>query len=157
MAGNRRSGRRNKPTALHLLGGTFRPDRHVAKNDAFGGTPDRPADLDDVGNAFWDVTVTALIAAGVAKRIDTAALWIMTEMWVLYRRAYAAALADPLDKTARCAVVSYRAAFDSLAARFGLTPSDRVRLDVVPMSDQTDPLEAMIRARGIPKRNRAIG
>jgi hypothetical protein len=51
-------------------------------------------------------------------------------VWGLYRAAVEKAAADPLDKLARCAVSSYLAAWHSLAAKLGLTPADRAKLNV---------------------------
>lgn len=133
MPGNHHSGRRRKPTALHVLAGTYRKDRHGdnATAPAIGGKAEKPADL-TTGHAatFWDSHIEPLIAAGVVEAIDVAAARGMAELWGLYRAAADAAATNPTDQAARVAVTSYWAAFASIAARFGLNPSDRAKLQL---------------------------
>jgi hypothetical protein len=55
MAGNRRSGRKPKPTGLKVVQGTFREDRHGAEvQPPAGGWPAAPAHLTAEERALWD-------------------------------------------------------------------------------------------------------
>ena len=114
MAGNSRSGRRPDPTK--------------AKAPKAVGEPVRPDFTDPEAAAFWDVVVPGLVKAGIVGELDSAALQTMCEMWGLYRAAYEQAEKFPIDRDRRIAVVSYQAAFEKWASRFGLTAADRARL-----------------------------
>ena len=131
-------GRLPKPLEQHEIDGTLRPDRHgdAAEIAQASGAPVMPAAFTGEAKALWLSLVDGLIAAGIAKGADTAALVLLCEWWARYRK-----LADALDKldpladtytycklTAQLNTAS--AAFSSVAARFGLTPADRMRLRV---------------------------
>ena len=136
----RGAGRKRKPTAQLKTEGRFRKDRHADRADepTAEGKPTRPRTLDKEASWFWRVHVRPLIKAGVATALDQSALWQLCELWSLYRRAAEVANDDPTDKDARIAVTQYRAAWDSLASRFGLTPADRARLRVEPKAPSAD-------------------
>lgn len=129
--GERIMGRPRKPLAAHLLDGTYRADRHgAATADPFDGEPKRPRNLTGDARKFWDCTVRELIAKGIVKAVDAPALELLADLWARYRVASRLLDASPTDKEARQAVVVFAAEFGKLAARFGLTPSDRQRLDL---------------------------
>lgn len=132
MAGNHRSGRPRKAAEQHILGGSFREDRHGPAPAAIEvvSLPQRPESLDDLSGWLWDLVVSDLAEKGIARKLDTALLWSMCEIWSFYRRSVAAADKDPVDKDARCAVLAYWTAFERAASRCGLTPSDRARLNI---------------------------
>ena len=96
------------------------------------GAPECPADLGKHAQWLWDSVVDDLVRLNVAKKLDTAHLWAMCEVWGLYRAAMEVAIKDPTDKDARIAVVSYLASFETAAAKCGLSPADRAKLTVVP-------------------------
>lgn len=54
MAGNKRSGRRPKPTELKVLEGTFRKDRHGDAPGVIGGFPQAPDWLSEDEKLLWD-------------------------------------------------------------------------------------------------------
>lgn len=60
--------------------------------------------------------------------LDTAELMTLCDTWELLRAATVAAKRDPLDPHKRTAFVQYKAEFDRLGARFGLTPADRAKI-----------------------------
>lgn len=137
MAGNKNSGRHRKSSARLKLHGTFNVGRHGGRvvESRVSGHPDCPDGLNGPAQWLWDMVVIELAEAGVAKRIDTAHLWAMCEVWSLYRTSAEIAKVDPTDKDARIAVVSYLAAFESAAAKCGLTPADRAKLEIDPPAE----------------------
>lgn len=128
MAGNHRSGRIGKTNDEHRMSGTLRRDRHGHRDDDATGAPVRPDGFDEDETWCWNFVVSDLVARGVAKQVDSVLLTQMCQMYSLYKKTLAMAKVDCIDKEIRCAVVAYQRAFDSIAARFGLTASDRRRL-----------------------------
>lgn len=129
-------GRPRKPVALKLLDGTHRPDKDgpVCEQVQAGGAPLAPKHLLGEALAFWNDVVPGLVAMGVAAACDAPALALMCEWWARYRR-----FSEDLDNHAVPASKVYQTTvmvgiattnFDRLAARFGLTPSDRAKLRV---------------------------
>jgi len=126
-------GRKPTPTAVHRLAGTYRPDRHGKRSDDIPATrPIKPRDIPKDAAKLWDALVPWLVQHGAVQAIDRTALELLCRLWALARASLAAAEATPLDKDARIAAVAYAARFESLAARFGLTPVDRARLVLNP-------------------------
>lgn len=124
-------GRPPKPTRQKELEGN--PGKRPLNDQeiAVDGLPERPDGLSDDAAWLWKIVVDDLAAAGVAKRIDTAMLWSMCELWGLYRSAVRLTEGDPfsaLDKDIRIAVTQYWSAFERAASKFGLDPSARSRL-----------------------------
>jgi hypothetical protein len=78
--------------------------------------------------AFWDSVCEELIGAGIAKHIDGPALALLADLWAKLQAASRLADADAGDTNARRAVTTYAAEFGKWAARFGLSPGDRLRL-----------------------------
>lgn len=147
MAGNSNSGRRPKSTAHLQLHGGYRADRHGNRVDSkAAGRPERPKGLSKPAQWLWDLVVNELAALGVVKKLDTAHLWSMCEMWGLYRESMKLALAAPTNKDARIAAVSYLAAFEAAAAKCGLTPADRAKLTATP-EQQADPFEEFLKKK----------
>jgi hypothetical protein len=54
MPGNKRSGRKRKPTDLKVLEGSFRKDRHGDAPAVVGGFPAAPEGLSQGEQALWD-------------------------------------------------------------------------------------------------------
>src|SRR5262249_13419198 len=92
------------------------------------GRPACPRSLSGDARAFWKAVVPGLVACGVAGRLAPFARRGAAEMWGRYRAVLAKAQAAPADKPARCAVAAYQSAWAGLAAKLGLTPADRARL-----------------------------
>jgi phage terminase small subunit len=146
MAGNKNSGRLHKPAAHLKLHNQYRADRHgnraaEAKAD---GEPLKPTRMSADERWMWKL-VDSLTSMGVTKKIDTPHVWSMCEMWGLYRQSVVLAKADPTDKDARIAVVSYWTAFEAAAAKCGLTPTDRAKL-TVPREIVVDEFEEFLKA-----------
>jgi phage terminase small subunit len=162
MPGNYRSGRRRKPIAFHLAAGTYRRDRHgPLKVETNAGKPTAaeelpaemvfsPNDDDKVAKELYDHLYPLL--AAVLLPSDTPAFTMLCELWSLYQQSLAAAKTDPTAKAARTALLNYLGAFDRLAARFGLTPADRARLQLPLDNGSNGPCNA--HRNRIPKRDR---
>ncbi|HEV3417354.1 MAG TPA: P27 family phage terminase small subunit, partial [Pirellulales bacterium] len=96
----------------------------------------RPACLKNEARALWESAIAPLIAAGVLSRTDVPAATAVCELWSLYKQSVKLAENDPTDKVIRVAVTDYIRAFDSLAARFGLTPIDRRKIPATQAKSQ---------------------
>ncbi len=84
MAGTSNSGGRNaKDRRLHVLQGTFRPDRHgdQVTPDPPKGKPTPPKQLGKVARAEWDRMVTRLETAGTLTVVDDAALFQYVQLF----------------------------------------------------------------------------
>ncbi len=133
MAGKKgRSGRKPKPTVLHIAQGTHRNDRHGPQDaqPEIDPTLTKPEFECPYASKLWDDEVQATIDAGLATKVDGPLLRSACELWGLYVMSYQIALNDPTDKDARIAVTNYWAKFEQAAARFGWNPSDRSRLKI---------------------------
>jgi len=127
-------GRPRKPVAEHLLDGTYRADRH---GNAWtpAGEPVIPDWLGPHARELWQAIVPTLVKSGVATAVDTAELAALCDWWALYRIAREA-LATIEDGTSRAyydqqiLVGAAWKQFAAIASRFGLTRSDRARLQV---------------------------
>jgi phage terminase small subunit len=139
MAGNSNSGRKAVPKAkLALYGSKHADTKGDAIETALDGLPERPACLTGEAAMLWDSIVPQLEGVGIVKRIDTTQLWAMCELWGLYRAAMKYAEAVPLDKPTRAAVISYKAAFDAIACKYGLTSADRQKLEIAPQQKRDE-------------------
>lgn len=125
-------GRKRKTADQLKIHGTFREDRHAARDSAPkpSGRPERPASLTGDAATHWDFVVNQLAELGVVTELDTMALQTASEMWALYRTTLAAALLNPIDKDLRISVLGYKTAWETSAAKLGLNPTDRQRLRV---------------------------
>jgi phage terminase small subunit len=90
----------------------------------------KPKDLPPEAARFWDAVVPKLRRAGWAGRIDSAALEMAARVWALWRAAMVEAEQDPTSKVFRAAVIAYSGLWLTLAAKLGLTPADRQRLQL---------------------------
>ena len=111
-----------------------------------------PHDLPEPARAFWRQLAPRLAAMGLLTDLDTLAL---AEVCVCLSRAAEAEQLVTRDgllirgerglcKNPSCQLSrDYSLRAWSLAARFGLTPADRGRLDVAPAAS-VDPLEALL-------------
>ncbi len=140
-------GRPRKPTEQHERDGTLRHDRHGSrtKQPRFDGEPERPAGLSADAKRHWDEVVPALIAKGVAKAIDAPALAAMCEQWSEYCSAKQLRAHDLLEKRQRQMLINAALkAWRDLAARFGMTPVDRAKLEVEPNGQEANPFKDML-------------
>lgn len=136
-------GRPRKPVAQKVAEGTFRPDRDgdPALQVEASGLPVPPADLSAEALAFWNLIVPQLVASKVAAEADSTQLGMMCQWWARYQRYSEACDTLPIDDkglyqmTVLCGIAWTN--FDKIAARFGLTPSDRAKLRVDPSKAAT--------------------
>lgn len=132
-------GRPPTPTNALKQRGTFRRDRHSKRTDTLPATrPAKPRGLPPDASRLWDILVPWLLDSGIVQAVDRYELETLCRFWGLARAAMTAAEADPIDKLARTAATQYTAAFGKLAAKFGLTPSDRTRLELKAVETITD-------------------
>lgn len=121
------AGRPNKPAEVLKLHGDYREDRHGGRGPKTGGEPLRkPDDLDEIAADHWDM-ICQKRAAWLAGT-DAPALETLCWLWSAWRRLRALWMADLNDKNTRCNALAAEAEWSKLAARFGLSPSDRARL-----------------------------
>jgi P27 family predicted phage terminase small subunit len=157
------SGRKPKPVELKLLQGNP-GKRRISDAPAYDSLSERaPDELTPKGKAYWRRVVRHLGPASVVQVTDREALIGLCDMWSTYSDTMALVRAHgPLVKAKnhnpdRSAVIvspAWRVARDALKelealwARFGLTPSDRARLEVGGGEREEDPYEAFRRRRG---------
>lgn len=149
MSGNQNSGRRPKPTALHLIAGNP-SKKHL--NDAEPHpsplSPDRPDWLTPLAVQIWDQTVEELRAMGTLAHSDEAAIASYCQLYARYQQAeqvietlgpyYEQIFVDGAGVEHKKIVAhpSVKVAKDSQAAMrayitlLGLDPSSRSRLKV---------------------------
>ena len=133
-------GRKPKPTALHVLEGTFRADRH---NDAephpTAGAPSCPTWLDKEAKAEWRRIVPELERLGLLTVVDRAALTTYCIAWsemneaarVLKNDGRYQRIGEDGHLAPHPALAHYRAAWKAVkdfCSLFGLDPSSRTRL-----------------------------
>lgn len=125
------AGRPRKPVETLKLIGTFRKDRHADRGEPQAeGEPVCPPSLTGYALEHWNEIVPQLVKMGAVKAIDTSALTACCDMWARYRTAAEVADQDVLDRANRRAMLEYYNAWESAAAKLGLTPADRTRLRV---------------------------
>src|SRR5262245_23540361 len=120
------AGRPAKPLKVHQFEGTFRADRHVKANVGGGKVPPMPRGLDATARAAWRRLVAT--RSDWLAESDADAMRQLCVLTSLCAKAEKLVLAKPTDKEARCAFVAYQHAWKSLAACFGMTPTDRAKL-----------------------------
>lgn len=93
---------------------------------------------------MWD-RVASTRAVWLASS-DAEALRALCDLWQLRMQVLPELLESPADKNLRIAFNNYTRQFLTLAAKFGLTPSDRARLgEEAEEPQQNAELEAMLR------------
>jgi hypothetical protein len=139
----RLGGRKPLPVALKELKGTLRKDRELPRLEAAKKVaprsptkvPDPPEDLDDDHRAAWLVHAEMVDENGTYRRAYLGAFRKLVQAYVLSEK-----LLGRIDAEGK-GVASWRSADASYAAyisRFGLTPSDNLRL-----ADVARPFEAL--------------
>ncbi len=146
MPGNENSGRPRKPTSLKILTGTFqnvRANKHEPKPKI--ARPKAPKGLNSEIKKVFDELVEITFKMGVLSQSDGIALEMCARAICEYRIASDVLIKEGPDieyktkdgKTVllrRSEVVWAESAFrraSSMLAKFGLSPSDRSRVDVV--------------------------
>ena len=120
-----KTGRPRKPTALHLLQGTHRDDRHGDIEDeptpaSWDGEP--PAWVKAAGRKLWAELAPRQVANGCLTEMDVEAFGLLCSLEAVVRRS-------PANHLKELAQV------DRLMSRFGMTPSDRTRVHVEKKSE----------------------
>ncbi|MEN1680330.1 MAG: P27 family phage terminase small subunit [Planctomycetota bacterium] len=82
---------------------------------------------------LWKALVPQLVSTGLAKSVDSAELFALCQWWGEYRRWDLDKKSDPYKRLVGMAT-AYKQ-FRTIAAKFGLTPSDRASLNVTPNDD----------------------
>ncbi len=125
-------GPKPKPTGLHVAEGTLHPTRHKgrAKEPRPKGAPTAPDWLDTTAKAHWQEVVGLLVPLKVATVLDTSALAMMCDAWSQWRRLRDSVNGDVEKETAAAYVLArLRKDWLDIAARFGMTASDRTRIE----------------------------
>jgi P27 family predicted phage terminase small subunit len=123
-------GRPPKPAALKDLEGN-RGRRELPPDLPLSGLPECPETLGSVAAEHFTRVAGELGAIGVVKSLDSDALAMLSQEWSTYWEA-----CEQLEhsdnpearKEARMLKYSALKAWNMLAARFGLTPADRIKL-----------------------------
>ena len=155
MAGKKgKSGRRPRPTAIHLLNGTFRKDHHGDKDAAkrrasktkVAKSPACPADLPPYAKSVWRALAKELKGDGILERVDRETLAAFCAACANRREAQArltelgSVLEEPVvDNEGNVVGTKYRGnpatpavnqamnQIRAFACEFGLTPAARAR------------------------------
>lgn len=139
-------GRKKKPTTLHLLEGTFRPDRHNV-NEPIIQKPDLvklrvPAYLSPQAKRIYKHLREVLLKIRVVSEADRTALEIMAEAYAEFRLAEKQLRDDGItynhtDEYGNTTIKPHPAVrikqmaytrWKSLASEFGLTPAARTKV-----------------------------
>ena len=135
-------GRPRKPTWEHKLNGTYREDRHGNRVEVGGGTmdPNPPIELSDDEGVLWTQVVESL-SPEVVCPLDITTLYALCRWWGIWCECEKAIREKGPEDSYRLHIqaVSAWKQFAALAAKFGLTPIDRAKLDFPPPK-QHDPL-----------------
>ena len=142
-------GRPPKPTAKHKRDGTYRTTRHGGRNEPQFGkaamTP--PTELNAAAKKEWKRLARELAALGLFTRADRAVFAVYCQAWadwVALTKKINSLKSGITFTTANGyigvhPIVGARskawAMMKEAATRFGLDPSSRTRLDVLPMKD----------------------
>jgi phage terminase small subunit len=107
------------------------------------GTPELPDTLDAVAAEHFTFIAAEYGGAGVHKRVDTAALAMLADVWSQYWRA-SEAYDNAADQEERDALLrhvrGFRADWEKQASKLGIQVVDRSRL-VVAKQGESDPVE----------------
>lgn len=101
-----------------------------------GGKPRRPKQMSKEAGWLWQLVVTQWMG-----ELDTAELIVLCNTWEMLCAATRVAKRDPLDPDASRIYLRYKAEFDKLASRFGMTPADRAKIRV-PTENEGDDRES---------------
>lgn len=129
------AGRPPKPTALKLLQGNP-GKRRIPKGEPkpkIGA--EAPAWLGKRARKFWDNLAPQLVGIRVLTEVDAQALAVLCTLLVEFQMK---ARAGQTSVTLASEIRAY-------LGRFGMTPSDRAKVQVVP-EGEADPFDAFLRA-----------
>lgn len=126
-------GRPPKPTADLKLHGGLRMDRHAGRErePQPEGDAIQFVELPDEALRAWEFLVPRLIHVGLATELDSLELTAMCHWWGEYRKWCEMKDTEDVKVNEYRRMVGMAAAykqFRTIAAKFGLTPTDRVGL-----------------------------
>ena len=140
-------GRPPKSKAQKALEGDRSKGRQAVSDMPLTGLPICPDTIDAVAAAHFTRVAGELATLKVVKRIDSEALSVLGETWSDFWRAAermrAAEEAGDLDLMRETRMLKYQsyAAWSKLAAKFCLTPADRLRMVAAGESPKLDAIE----------------
>jgi phage terminase small subunit len=141
-------GRPSKPAALKDLEGDKGKGRRPAFEDmALSGLPECPDTLDSVAAEHFELVSAELATVNVVKRIDSEAMSVLGSLWSDFWRAdemlRKAETKDDFDERKLAMALKYKAyaAWAQLAAKFCLTPVDRLKIVASGAKPETNPTE----------------
>jgi phage terminase small subunit len=132
-------GRPRKPTKLHVIQGTARPDRMQSRErepqpQGLLGQP--PAWLLPDAKKLWAEIADSYGTEGVLTQLDRSQLAIYCQMWARWMASERARPYVPMPATQVQTMTS-------IGAKLGLNPSDRTRLKA-PVAPERDPFEELL-------------
>lgn len=132
-------GRKPKPEKLLRLHGTFQPCRRKKTTISADGAPSCPVELKGEARKEWNRIVPDLDALGILSKCDRAGLVALCKAWALYVEAekdielngISLQNLNGVKKNPACTVAHEAfSRWNTLCAKFGLTPSDREKMPV---------------------------
>lgn len=121
------AGRPPKPTAHYKVYGDAHPERHADREyePRPEGDAVQLAELDDEEREAWNFLWPRLTKLGLATELDSHELTSMCQWWAKYQKYMRSA--DDDYRNHNMAISAYKQ-FRTIAAKFGMTPVDRVGL-----------------------------
>ena len=134
-----------KSTIAHRRDGTFRAHRHAGRGDVnFDGVPEKPRGLDRHGQWMWDF-ITTSSPPGMLARIDTPALLALCRWWTQWVQGMEQLENDASWKATCRASMAWKHV-ERLLSKFGVTPSERCKLQVpLAVDEEEDDLLKVLR------------
>lgn len=141
-------GRPRKPTAIKILDGTFREDRHGSEPnvDALKKLPNPPSSLGKEGKSRWKIEGAKMMDKGILAETDLPALEVYCSAWDEVRHCEKVLaeqgeyfFRDNGTMSAHPAIRRKGEAQDRIRAyqrEFGMTPSSRTGVKVEKRADQ---------------------
>jgi len=147
-------GRKPKPLQQHILGGTFRADRHGGVPQPRRAFPRCPDHLDADAKKEWKRLVRELYDLGLMTNLDRATLagycaawseWVkmsrlLDQTGLLLKSANGVFYQSPMVAIRNRALEQMR----QFGGLLGLNPMDRGRVRAAPAPAEDDPLEALL-------------
>jgi len=133
-------GRKKQPA--HLLK-KYSADRRPECVPQASGDPVRPEHLNQDGYELWDKAIPELVEMNIVGNLDTPQLTAMCEWWQEYRY-WSRQLPD--HKNVQAKAKAYQQ-FLTVAAKFGLTPSDRRKIKPRAPKESVSPFAAFLQAK----------
>lgn len=132
-------GRKRKPENILKLHGTFQKCRREKTVIEADGAPACPVELKGEARKEWNRVVPSLDAVRILSKKDRAGLIALCQAWALYVKAekdiekngLTVFCVNGVKKNPACTVANEAfSRWNTLSAKFGLTPSDREKMPV---------------------------